>query len=112
MATVREHFDIDPRTLTIHADWGMLDLAGATHPPITAKIFQDLDGNAKYWSFFIPGGVDFRGYSKRYLFETGNFSLSTPCRWQRCTGVVRHSRILGAGIVRHAGPYQANTLVC
>lgn len=57
MATVREYFDTDLKSLTVHADWELQDAAGTKHV-ITAKIAQDLDGNAKYWSFFIPQEVE------------------------------------------------------
>lgn len=34
---------------------------GSPLPSITAKIAWDFDANAKYWSFFIPDGVDISG---------------------------------------------------
>ena len=57
MATVREYFDTDLKSLSVHADWEFRDSAGAKLFPITAKISEDFDGNAKYWSFFIPAGA-------------------------------------------------------
>jgi hypothetical protein len=57
MATVREYFDTDLKSLSVHADWELRDSAGTKLFPITAKISQDFDGNAKYWSFFIPAGA-------------------------------------------------------
>lgn len=58
MATVREYFDTDLKSLSVHTDWEIRDAAGAKLFAIIAKISQDLDGNAKYWSFFIPLGTD------------------------------------------------------
>ncbi len=54
MATVREYFDTDLKSLSVHVDWELRDSAGAKLISIIAKISQDFDGNAKYWSFFIP----------------------------------------------------------
>jgi hypothetical protein len=62
MATVREHFDVDLKAMSIHNDWGVTDGAGSPKPPLTAKVFHDYFANAKYWSFFIPADVDYRGY--------------------------------------------------
>jgi hypothetical protein len=57
MATVREYFDCDLKALSVQREWELRDSAGAKLFPITARISQDLDGNAKYWSFFIPAGA-------------------------------------------------------
>ena len=54
MATVREYFDTDLKSLSVHTDWELRDSSGAKLISIIAKISQDFDGNAKYWSFFIP----------------------------------------------------------
>lgn len=54
MATVKEYFDTDLKFLSIHADWELKNGAGINLFSIIAKISQDFDGNAKYWSFFIP----------------------------------------------------------
>jgi hypothetical protein len=62
MATLREYFDTDLKSMSVHADWEMRNSAGTTLPPVRARIFQDFDANAKYWSFFIPEGVDVVGY--------------------------------------------------
>ncbi|MDU9047999.1 MAG: toll/interleukin-1 receptor domain-containing protein [Candidatus Electrothrix sp. Rat3] len=61
MATIREFFDTDIKDMTKHNDWGMTLLDGSPLPSITAKIAWDFDANAKYWSFFIPDGVDISG---------------------------------------------------
>ncbi len=63
MATTRDYFDTDlSRNLSTHVDWKMQCESEASLPPIRARIYQDFDANAKYWSFFIPEGVDIVGY--------------------------------------------------
>lgn len=57
MATVREYFDTDLKFLSVHSDWKVQDKVRLETFPITAKIFQDFDGNAKYWSFFVSAGT-------------------------------------------------------
>ena len=57
MATVREYFDTDLKSLSVHAEWGLRNSTGENLCSITAKVSQDFDGNAKYWSFFIPLGA-------------------------------------------------------
>lgn len=57
MATVREYFDTDLKSLSVHADWKLRDSVSAKLFSIIAKISQDFDGNAKYLSFFIPAGA-------------------------------------------------------
>lgn len=54
MATIREYFDTDARAMTLHHDWSMRSADGADLMTITAKIAYDLEGNAKYWYFYIP----------------------------------------------------------
>jgi hypothetical protein len=54
MATVREYFDTDLKSLSTHKDWIFKSNTGENLFSVIAKISQDLDGNAKYWSFFIP----------------------------------------------------------
>ena len=58
MATVREYFDTDVKSLTLHGEWAVGDATGATRYSVIAKIAQDFDGNARYWSFFIPNHGD------------------------------------------------------
>ena len=54
MATLREYFDTDfNRCLSVHKPWGLKDASGRDHGSITARISQDFDANAKYWSFFV-----------------------------------------------------------
>jgi hypothetical protein len=59
MATLREYFDTDlNKCLSVHKPWGVRDLNGNELDPLIARISQDFDANAKYWSFYIPpGGV-------------------------------------------------------
>jgi hypothetical protein len=54
MATVRDYFDTDFKTMAIHADWEARDPSGGGVSKIRARIHQDFDGNAKYWSFYVP----------------------------------------------------------
>jgi hypothetical protein len=55
MATLREYFDTDfNKCLFMHKPWGLKDATGKDHESITARISQDFDANAKYWSFFVP----------------------------------------------------------
>jgi hypothetical protein len=38
--------------------WGIKDSSGNEFEPITARISQDFDANAKYWSFYVPPDGD------------------------------------------------------
>lgn len=59
MATLREYFDVDlNRCLSVHSNWEMKNQNGEVLHTIIARISQDFDGNAKYWSFFIESGID------------------------------------------------------
>ena len=69
MATVREYFDTDLKSLSIHLDWEMRDQTVANRASLRARISQDFDANAKYWSFFIHDGVDIDNYI-RAIFAT------------------------------------------
>src|SRR5215475_9956934 len=63
MATLKEYFDFDlNKCLTVHKDWEMRNTRGEVFQPIVARISQDFDGNAKYWSCFVPEGADVVGY--------------------------------------------------
>lgn len=54
MATIREYFDTDARTLTVHKTWVVQTSADATVAEVVAKIAYDFEANAKYWYFFVP----------------------------------------------------------
>lgn len=54
MATIREYFDIDVKTLSIHKDWLIHDTSGKTAATVIAKIAYDFEANAKYWYFYVP----------------------------------------------------------
>ena len=55
MATLREYFDTDlNKCLSQHKPWGIKDENNNEFEPITARISQDFDANAKYWSFYVP----------------------------------------------------------
>ena len=57
MATLREYFDTNlNKCLSVHKHWGLKDANGNEFASITARISQDFDANAKYWSFFVPAG--------------------------------------------------------
>lgn len=59
MATLREYFDTDlNKYMSKHKPWHIKDAAGNEFAPFTARISQDFDDNAKFWSFYIPGGGD------------------------------------------------------
>ena len=59
MATLREYFDVDlNRCLSTHSTWEMRNQSGEALHSIVARISQDFDGNAKYWSFFIESGIN------------------------------------------------------
>ena len=59
MATLREYFDTDlNKCLSHHKPWEIKTPNGEELEPIIAKISQDFDANAKYWSFYVPGGGD------------------------------------------------------
>jgi len=64
MATIREYFDTDlNKCLSAHVDWQMRSDSDASLPPIRARISQDFDANAKYWSFFISDRADVVEYA-------------------------------------------------
>jgi hypothetical protein len=55
MATLREYFDTDlNKCLSLQKPWGIKDIHGNEFESITARIYQDFDANAKYWSFYVP----------------------------------------------------------
>jgi len=62
MATLREYFDTDlNRVMSAHSTWHIKDAAG-NDVPFTARISQDYDANAKFWSFYVPGGGNVTAY--------------------------------------------------
>lgn len=68
MATIREYFDTDfSRCLSQHKLWTVKDIYGKELPSITARIHQDFDANAKYWSFFVPKDVNVEEYVNTIL---------------------------------------------
>ncbi len=80
MASLQEYFDVDlNRYLSLPSSWGMRNHSGEILSPVTARISQDLDGNSKWWSFFIPKGVDVKSYVNSILEmpETANCFLSS-----------------------------------
>jgi hypothetical protein len=70
MATLREYFDTDlNKNLSQHKSWGISNSSGNEFEPIIARISQDFDANAKYWSFFVPEGGDIGMYISA-IFQT------------------------------------------
>ena len=49
MATIREYFDTDSKSLTAHDDWTYAKQTGEVIARIRAKIALDLEANAPYW---------------------------------------------------------------
>jgi hypothetical protein len=58
VATLREYFETDFKSMSQHTDWEAQDPSGKNKVVVRARIHQDFDGNAKYWSFFIPNTSD------------------------------------------------------
>jgi hypothetical protein len=54
MATIREYFDTDSRTLTIHGGWAFATPDRSASFDVIAKIAYDFEANAKYWYFYVP----------------------------------------------------------
>lgn len=80
MATVRQYFDTDLKSLSKHRDWELRGNLGEKLFSIIAKILFDLDGNAKYWSFFIPEGAPIGCVSSILAMpETSQCVLSSEC---------------------------------
>ena len=70
MATLKEYFDTDLNMcLSQHKPWGFLDANGTEIEPVTARISQDFNANAKYWSFYVPPGGDVSEYVNA-IFQT------------------------------------------
>lgn len=70
MATLREYFDTDlNKCLSQHKPWGIKDANGNEFEPITARISQDFNANAKYWSFYVPPDGAFGMYVNA-IFQT------------------------------------------
>jgi len=60
MATLREYFDTDlNKCLSLHKEWTLNNANDEQIGSITARVSQDFDANAKFWSFFIPEMGDF-----------------------------------------------------
>ncbi|MEZ8785604.1 toll/interleukin-1 receptor domain-containing protein [Vibrio splendidus] len=67
MATLREYFDTDLKCMSQHKPWEIKSVNGDVAEPIIARISQDFDANAKYWSFFISEESDVMGYIQLIL---------------------------------------------
>jgi hypothetical protein len=78
VATLREYFDTDFKTMSVHADWQAADQSGNNKVVVRARIHQDFDANARYWSFFIPDATDLLANVAAVLNsnETGRCVLS------------------------------------
>lgn len=58
MATIREYFDTDARTFTVHKNWTVGTQDGEALAEVIAKIAYDFEANARYWYFFVPAMAD------------------------------------------------------
>lgn len=64
MATLREYFDTElSGYFSKHKPWGMKDTStGKDGDPVIARISEDFDSNAKFWSFYVPYTDKLVGY--------------------------------------------------
>ena len=53
---------MDFTDLSLRKLWTVKNNKGIDLPPVTARIHWALDANAKYWTFFIPSGIQIRAY--------------------------------------------------
>lgn len=58
MATVREYFDTDVKTGSLHTTWQLDLFDGTPVIDVVAKIAVDFNADAKYWCFFVPRVVE------------------------------------------------------
>jgi hypothetical protein len=65
MPNVREYFDTDMTTFSIGTQWQAGTEATTRKVDVLAKRITDLDGNAKYWSFFFPSGLDTKALASK-----------------------------------------------
>lgn len=54
MATVREYFDLDVKTISIHTTWALKSSTDTQGIDVQAKIAFDFEANAKYWYIYVP----------------------------------------------------------
>lgn len=73
MATIREYFDTDPRTLTGHTAWTVGTPDEPAQSEVIAKIAYDFEANAKYWYFYVPAEADLSGFLGA-LFASSDFA--------------------------------------
>jgi hypothetical protein len=72
MATLREYFEADlsdKRIFNYSTTWRVMDANGNEFMSIIARISQDYDANAKYWSFYVPESGDL-GMSVNAIFQS------------------------------------------
>ena len=103
MATLREYFDTDVKTLCLLGEWGTQDSAGTTTLPVVAKLVQDLEANAKYWRFFVPEGADPVSYT--------NGLLALPLTERCVLSAERDSPTIRSGPRHYAAHASSATLV-
>ncbi len=104
MATLREYFDTDlNKNMASHKPWGIIDANGNECEPITARISQDFDANAKYWSFYVPAGGDLNLYV--------NAIFQTPEVKQCILGPDGDSMLVLSGFHDYSEQASSNTLV-
>lgn len=68
MATLREYYDTDIKTINLAADWRTLDAHGVENSSINARVHQEFDANAKFMSFWIPADLNVGG-AINYILE-------------------------------------------
>lgn len=67
MATLREYYDTDIKTMNVAADWELHDQDGVRQPNINARVHQEFDANAKFMSFWIPEEISIGGVIRMIL---------------------------------------------
>ena len=83
MATIREYFDTDARSLTVHGNWTISFKDGLALAEVVAKIAYDFEANAKYLYFYVPAMVDL------------SQCLGVPSRVIMCLFAAGRSSVLG-----------------
>jgi len=78
MATIREHFDTDPRICTAVDNVSIGVAPGIAPTTVTLKLQLDAEANAVYWSFFVPAGADVHSVTRALLTHPGIEACEMP----------------------------------